>query len=236
MNIFLDTETTGLSRKSRIVEFAIIVQNAETEEVVYTGSTLVNPGIPIPKEASDIHGIDDCKVKDAIELKDTDVYKMFEKYNTEENCTIIHNSQFDLTMLYYHGVVINTQLIDSLTCARSLFPKFKNHKLNDLVQGCEQDHRALSDCHMVMKLMNDMLLFKSKQDLIELTKVSVMAFGKYKGFPVHEVDHGYLKWMVEKMKGLDYATKILIKSIAFSELMTEDDFTYLKAIRLNSEK
>lgn len=230
MNIFLDTETTGLSRKSKIVELAIIVQDENTNEVIYKGSTLINPGIPIPEEASKIHGITNDKVQDAPSIMDSDVYKEFSKYNEPENCTIIHNSAFDLTMLYFHGITIHTQLIDSLSCARKIFPNFKNHKLNELVQGCEQDHRALSDCEMVMTLLSDMKMFKTKQELIEITKVPVMAFGKHKGTPVHEVDPQYLKWMVEKMKNLDYSTKMLIKSIAYRDQMNDKDVQYLKAI------
>lgn len=230
MNIFLDTETTGLSRKSKIVEFAIIVQDSVTEEVIYKGSTLINPGIPIPEEAHNIHGITDDKVKDAPKIKDSEVYKVFKKYNIAENYIIIHNSAFDLTILYYHDIIIHTKLIDSLSCARKIFPNFKNHKLNELVQGCEQDHRALSDCEMVMTLLSDMKMFKTTQELIEITKVPVMAFGKHKGVPVKDVDPQYLKWMVEKMKNLDYATKMLIKSIAYSDQMNENDTQYLKAI------
>jgi len=54
--VFFDLETTGLNRSSdRIVEFTFLKINLDgTEELK---SDRVNPEIPIPKEASDIHGI-----------------------------------------------------------------------------------------------------------------------------------------------------------------------------------
>ena len=58
--VFLDTETTGLGYGSELVEVAVI---AEDGSVLL--DTLVNPGHPIPPEASGVHGITDAMVADA---------------------------------------------------------------------------------------------------------------------------------------------------------------------------
>lgn len=55
--VFLDTETTGLFGDVRIVEIAIV--DHEGRPLV---DTLVNPGIPIPWQASKVHGIGDDDV------------------------------------------------------------------------------------------------------------------------------------------------------------------------------
>ncbi|MGB0917812.1 MAG: exonuclease domain-containing protein, partial [Flavobacteriales bacterium] len=58
---FFDLETTGVNvAKDRIVEISIIKLNPDATEEVLT--LLVNPGMPIPKQSSDIHGITDEKV------------------------------------------------------------------------------------------------------------------------------------------------------------------------------
>jgi len=60
----IDTETTGRDPEvDRAVEIAVVIYRGA--EVVSRRSWVVNPGRPIPKEASDVHGIDDEAVKDA---------------------------------------------------------------------------------------------------------------------------------------------------------------------------
>jgi DNA polymerase-3 subunit epsilon len=62
--VAIDTETTGRDPEvDRAVEIACVIYRGA--EVLSRHSWIVNPGRPIPKEASDIHGIDDEAVKDA---------------------------------------------------------------------------------------------------------------------------------------------------------------------------
>jgi len=57
-----DTETTGPNPlEDRIVTAAFIVRGGGREDRVF--SWLINPGIPIPPEASEVHGITDDMVK-----------------------------------------------------------------------------------------------------------------------------------------------------------------------------
>jgi DNA polymerase-3 subunit epsilon len=60
----IDVETTGRDASvDRVVEIGIVV--ARGGEVVERKNWLVNPGRPIPKEATDVHKITDDDVKDA---------------------------------------------------------------------------------------------------------------------------------------------------------------------------
>ena len=63
--VILDTETTGLYSPARIVEISCI----DREGNVLVDS-LVNPGIPIPADASAIHGISDADVADRPSFSD----------------------------------------------------------------------------------------------------------------------------------------------------------------------
>lgn len=58
--VILDTETTGLEDDARIVDIAVVAGAG-----VVLLDTLLNPGEPIPAEASDIHGITDEMVASA---------------------------------------------------------------------------------------------------------------------------------------------------------------------------
>lgn len=61
--VFFDLETTGLDfDHDRIIQFAFLKVLPDHSTLQWTG--LVNPGIPIPTEASQVHNISDAMVKD----------------------------------------------------------------------------------------------------------------------------------------------------------------------------
>ena len=62
--IFFDLETTGVdTARDRIVEISMIKIMPDGEEI--TRTRRLNPGMPIPAEATAVHGITDEDVKDA---------------------------------------------------------------------------------------------------------------------------------------------------------------------------
>jgi len=65
---FIDLETTGVNVGSdRIVEISVLKIFLDGTKEIKTKR--INPTIPIPKQASEIHGIYDEDVKDAQHLK-----------------------------------------------------------------------------------------------------------------------------------------------------------------------
>jgi DNA polymerase-3 subunit epsilon len=67
--VFFDLETTGINiSKDRIVEIAILKVYPDGKEESKTRR--INPGIPIPSEATAIHGITDEDVKDCPKFKE----------------------------------------------------------------------------------------------------------------------------------------------------------------------
>ena len=109
--IFLDTETTGLSFKDghKLVEIACI----ETKDLIPTGEVfhkLVNPQRDVPEEAFKIHGFS----KEFLSNKET-----FDKIADEllsfikGKKIIIHNASFDLSFLNGELNAIQKKLVDS---------------------------------------------------------------------------------------------------------------------------
>ncbi|RZT96689.1 DNA polymerase-3 subunit epsilon [Ancylomarina subtilis] len=93
---FFDLETTGINvSKDRIVEIAIVKVSPNGNEE--TKTYRVNPGIPIPKEASAIHGIYDEDVKDEPTFKE--IGKIIAKYI--EGCDLAgyNSNRFDIPLL-----------------------------------------------------------------------------------------------------------------------------------------
>ncbi len=159
--IFLDTETTGLSFKEghRIVEIACI----ETKEFLPTKKVfhkLINPQRNVPEEAFKIHGFSTEFLKDKPLFKDiADEFLSFIK----DKKIIIHNASFDVGFLNHELKLskkkeINKEnVVDSLELARGKFPGTSN-SLDALCKRFNIDlskrnkHNALLDCELLREV------------------------------------------------------------------------------------
>ena len=154
--IFLDTETTGLSFKGghKVVEIACI----ETKDLIATGNVfhkLINPMRDMPDEAFKVHGFS----KDFLSDKETfkEIANEFLNFINGKKI-IIHNASFDLEFLNGELKEINKPtidekfVIDSLEVARNKFPGVSN-SLDALCKKFNIDlskrtkHNALLDCN-----------------------------------------------------------------------------------------
>lgn len=161
--VAIDTETTGLHCKhNQIVELtAIRFRDWEPVEIF---TTLVNPGNPIPEDATRIHGITDEMVKDAPRIGE--VIKDFDSFLGSDNL-LGHNLPFDLGFLDYAGSeYFNTKrkYYDTLTLAKYLDLYVINNKLTTLC-----DHYNIRDNATAHRSASDALatgiLFKKLADL-----------------------------------------------------------------------
>ncbi len=164
--IFLDTETTGLSfeKGHKIVEIACI----ETKDLIPTGKVfhkLINPNRSVPEEAFKIHGFSE----DFLKNKET-----FEKIADElldfvrDKQIIIHNASFDLSFLNGElGLIKKNKIdkklvVDSLEVARNKFPGTSN-SLDALCKKFSVDlsrrtkHNALLDCELLREVYINLL-------------------------------------------------------------------------------
>ncbi|OUX43451.1 DNA polymerase III subunit epsilon [bacterium TMED277] len=164
--IFLDTETTGLSFKEghKIVEIACI----ETKDLIPTNKIfhkLINPKRDVPNEAFKIHGFS----KEFLSSKETfvEVADEFLKFIKGKKI-IIHNANFDLSFLNGELNDIKKELvdkdlvIDSLEISRNKFPGISN-SLDALCRRFNIDlskrtkHNALLDCELLREVYINLL-------------------------------------------------------------------------------
>ena len=159
--IFLDTETTGLSFKDghKIVEIACV----ETKDLIPTGNIfhkLINPLRDIPDEAFKVHGFS----KEFLSDKPTfDVVADDFLDFIKEKKIIIHNAPFDLSFLNGELSLIKKKsiekklVIDSLEVARNKYPGSSN-SLDALCKKFNIDlsrrtkHNALLDCELLREV------------------------------------------------------------------------------------
>ncbi len=164
--IFLDTETTGLSFKEghKIVEIACI----ETKDLIPTGKVfhkLINPKRNMPDQAFKIHGLSEDFLKDKPTFdKIADDFLNFIK----EKKIVIHNAPFDLSFLDGELELVKKDkinkkfIIDSLEVARNKYPGTSN-SLDALCKKFNIDlsrrtkHNALLDCELLREVYINLL-------------------------------------------------------------------------------
>lgn len=123
---FFDLETTGVDVvNDKIVQIAVVKISPDGD--IEKKKMLINPGRPIPKEASDVHGILDEHVKDK------PYFKQISKslYLYLEGCDIggYNSNQFDVPMLIeefrrvgLHFDITERNFIDVMRIERVLHP------------------------------------------------------------------------------------------------------------------
>ena len=176
--IFLDTETTGLSFSEghKIVEIACV----ETKDLISTGKVfhkLINPKRDIPNEAFQIHGFSSELLKDKQTF--SEIADEFLSFIKDKNI-IIHNAPFDLSFLNGElkdigKELINTKVvIDSLEIARNKFPGLSN-SLDGLCKRFNIDisrrkkHNALLDCELLREVYINLLDVKEPKFNLSLS-------------------------------------------------------------------
>ena len=90
--VILDTETTGLYALDRIVEISCIDRDGNV-----LVDSLVNPGIPIPPDATAIHGISDADVADRPSFPA--LWPLMWNAVRNADCVLIYNASFDSRLI-----------------------------------------------------------------------------------------------------------------------------------------
>jgi DNA polymerase III epsilon subunit family exonuclease len=160
--VALDVETTGLNAElEKIVEIALVrfffdKEGALSEEDRF--STLINPGVAIPAQASRIHGITEADVANAplfgdIAQKISDI--------CDGRVIVGHNVLFDIGFLEkeFERAQMATdfqECADTFGMAKLAFPSMPSYNLGKLAFsiGLQSDarHRALGDALTCMRL------------------------------------------------------------------------------------
>lgn len=165
--VAIDTETTGRDPEvDRAVEIACVIYRRG--EVVSRRSWLVNPGRPIPKESSDVHGIDDEAVREAppfaaiaAELVETLAAGIPLAYNAEYDRKVL---SAELARAGITPTVLppalrrNVEWIDPLIWARELQRAEKSRALSEVAQRLgiplEHAHRATDDAEATLHVFS----------------------------------------------------------------------------------
>lgn len=184
--VFLDTETTGLSYDSYIVEIGLIKFHGY--RMVDTFNYLIKPPVLIPRNVIRVHGIDDSMVKNAPTFGE--LANLILDF-LGDSILVIHNASFDVNVLAYNlareglGIPAN-YVIDTIEMVRAFFPKLGSYSLESLAKIWDSPyrtfHRALVDAKNTAFIFFSVLK-KCGYTMEETFEELVEAIGNIKTFP-----------------------------------------------------
>ena len=182
----IDLETTGLPQPNhRITEVAAVL--VERGKVTDDFSTLVNPGIEIPRRIVKMTGITNEMVADAPtfdEVADPLVELLGRRV------LVAHNGTFDINFL--NGELDRcrgTRLVNTTLCtvkmARKLAPGLDSYRLGAVAEyfgiGIEDRHRALGDAAATAEVFIRLLDLAVDEDIERLSQLHKIAGVKVNG-------------------------------------------------------
>lgn len=200
----VDTETTGVGPEDKACEVAgfYVVDG----EIVDHYESLVNPGIPIPPEASAIHHIVDEDVKNAPDIEEA-VLPFFDK---EFDFVVAHQASFDKKMVDFG----EAPWACTLKMSRAVYPDAPSHKnqflrywlgLQKLVYASTSfAHRALYDSECTTYLFQHLLSKATSENPVEAIihlsnnprLLKICKLRKHMDKPWSEVPKDYLNWIL----------------------------------------
>lgn len=219
--IVFDVETTGLDVNSdRIVQIAICIVNDKTEKIEKLEAMLINPEMPIPKEAYEVHGISDAKVRTAKTFRD--IAKTYKEY-FENNIIVGYNIlKYDLPLLYnefkrvgvnvkFNDKIIDCYKIESHLAPRTLSSTYKKYTGKEL----EGAHDAMTDVLGTVEILKHQLKVPQikSENVYELSGSTnivdfsgkiikdnkgelIFNFGKHKGKRLKD-ERDYCNWILK---------------------------------------
>ena len=207
----VDSETTGLDETAKAVEVAGFYCVDGIIQKHYR--SFVNPGIPIPVEASAIHHITDEDVADAPSIEEA----MLPFFDEEFEFVVAHQAKFDTRFMDFG----NCDWLCTWKLGLRVFPESPVHSNQGLrhhlkrpaptIASAEFAHRALYDAEVTADLFSVILERAQTDDpwpkMLEISSNPALLkkckLKKHMNTPWKDVPRDYLNWILNKSTGWD---------------------------------
>jgi DNA polymerase III subunit epsilon len=222
----IDLETTGTNLSTdRIVEIAVVKLMPDGSKIVK--HKLINPEMPIPKGASDIHGITNDRVKEEQTFRQA--ANELKQFIDNSDLAGYNSNRFDIPLLVEEflrvGIeldmkgrkLVDVQRVFHMMEQRTLTAAYKFYcdKLHDGAHGAKSDAEVTleileaqtlrypqmgNDVDSILKFTGDDLIVDFARRFSLENGVEVFNFGKHKGRPVADVlknEPQYYDWMMK---------------------------------------
>ena len=222
--VFLDTETTGVEKKDRIVQVAYKIGDSDS------GVKFFKAELPVSVEAMSVCHVTNKMLEDKEKFQGSKMHsKLGDLFSSKNTVLVAHNAKFDIEMLRREGIEIENHICTFKIAQHldpdAVIPKYNLQYLRYLldldIDGVAHD--AMGDVFVLESLFKRLFdkFFAQKgkaipfvtgddalDGMIDVSKNPVLikkfTFGKHKGKFIAYVaneDNGYLQWLYgEKMK------------------------------------
>lgn len=178
--IFFDLETTGVEVQSaKIVE--IYAKRYNLDGTIDEYYSLFNPEIPIPSDASDVHGITDERVANepTFKSKSVEIYEFFDGCDLGGYNCIKYDIPVLMEELSNSGIHKFNPMFKRIIDPLKIITKFESNKLSDVYEryfgeSLENAHEAKTDIEATIRVFEH-LTEKYSDDLNDLGKISKLS-------------------------------------------------------------
>ena len=214
----VDIETTGISpQHTQIIEIGAL--KVRDGEVVDTFSQLIDPGVRVPEEITELTGITTKMVEGEPSI--SIVLPEFIDF-AGDDVLLGHNVRFDYSFLKQNAMDLDLEFkksgMDTLTIARAKCPDLQSRSLDFLCNhyciNDENHHRAFNDAKVTSELY---LMFYDmfRDDNPELFQPREFIYKPKKSAPITEKQKRYLLALISYHNlGVEYDINELSKSEA----------------------
>lgn len=228
----IDLETTGVdTQNDRIVDIAVVKLRPNGER--HKRSRKINPGIPIPKEASAVHGIYNADVQDAPTFASiaASLFRLLEccditGYNIKAFDVPLLSAEFKRCGIEWPTEDI--RVVDAYRVFKVQEPRklanalwfYTKRELGDDAHDASADAEAALDVLIAQEerysestssTLEDLDLLSRDPEWVDsdgkvkwLGDTAVINFGKWAGQPLRLVDPTYFQWVLKKDFGEDF--------------------------------
>jgi DNA polymerase-3 subunit epsilon len=155
--VCIDVETDGANfARGHVLEIAAI--RIEHGKIVDSFSTLLNPGVEVPRFITGLTGITTADLKGKPQFDDI-AERLLEIMDGA--IFVAHNVRFDYSFIKEEfrrvGINFNPRMLCTVRLSRALFPDIKGHKLSNLIErhnlSYTSRHRAYDDAHVLWQFL-----------------------------------------------------------------------------------
>lgn len=230
--IVVDLETTGVDPTTcGIVQIGAVTYHPEREHYAVALNQLVDPGMPIPAEASAIHGITDEHIRyapaqrTAIRLLENSIYMIARVAERVPIVAGFNCASYDFKVLEANGMeLVRERTLDVRWLTDRYYP-YNGGTLSATYQVATGNppldaHDAVADCIMTTEILHTHLQATGKtvDDLLEEFKtpqvLEFCALKKHAGKPWKDVPKAYVRWCLDNFTDLSPDLALTLRTYA----------------------